>query len=41
MAAHATMNTETEERCFMCGPCLDVISRIISENKFVKCSAKK
>jgi hypothetical protein len=26
-----TMNTATEVRCFLCGPCIDVISRIISE----------
>jgi hypothetical protein len=31
MAAHATMDTETEGRCFLCGLCLDVISRTVSE----------
>jgi hypothetical protein len=31
MAAHATMNTATEERFLLCGPCLDVIGRTISE----------
>jgi hypothetical protein len=29
MDAHARMNTATEERCFLCGPRLDVISSII------------
>jgi hypothetical protein len=32
MFAHATMDTATEERYFLCGPCLDVISRTISES---------
>jgi hypothetical protein len=36
IAAHETIDTATEERCFQCGPCLDVISRTISE-----CSAGK
>jgi hypothetical protein len=31
MAAHATMDTAKEERCFLCGPCLDVIGRAFSE----------
>jgi hypothetical protein len=30
MAAHETMDTATEGWCFLCGPCLDVISRTIS-----------
>jgi hypothetical protein len=30
MAAHTTMDRATEERCFLCGTCLDVISRTIS-----------
>jgi hypothetical protein len=30
MAEHATMDTVTEELCFLCGPGLDV-SRTISE----------
>jgi hypothetical protein len=30
MAAHATTDTATEERCFLCCPCLDVLSRTIS-----------
>jgi predicted membrane protein len=29
MAAHSTMDTATEERCFLGGPCLYVISRAI------------
>jgi hypothetical protein len=31
MAVNVTMDTATEERCFLCGPCLDAISRTISE----------
>jgi hypothetical protein len=31
MAAHATMDTATEERCFLCGPCLDIIGRTFSD----------
>jgi hypothetical protein len=31
IAAHATMDTVTEERCVLCGPCQDVISRTVSE----------
>jgi hypothetical protein len=27
ITAHATMDTTTEERCFLCGPCLDVLRR--------------
>jgi hypothetical protein len=30
MAAQASVNTATEDRCFLCGPCLDVTSRTIS-----------
>jgi hypothetical protein len=30
MAAHARMDRATEERCFLCGPCLDIISRTIN-----------
>jgi hypothetical protein len=30
-AAHATLDTATVERRFMCGMCLDVISRKITE----------
>jgi hypothetical protein len=30
MAADATVDTTAEERCFLCGPCLDIISRTIS-----------
>jgi hypothetical protein len=29
ISAHATMDTVTEELCFLYGPCLDVISRTI------------
>jgi hypothetical protein len=36
MAARATMDAATEERCFLCGPCLEVISRTSSERQ---CSA--
>jgi hypothetical protein len=31
LAAHATMDTVTEERCSLCGPCLAIISRTILE----------
>jgi hypothetical protein len=31
MGANATMDTATDERCFVCGPCLDVITSSISE----------
>jgi hypothetical protein len=34
-AAHATMDT-TEEMCFLCGPCLYVISRIVSAVQLYK-----
>jgi hypothetical protein len=33
IAEHATMDTPTEERCFLCGPCLDVISSTIIESQ--------
>jgi hypothetical protein len=36
MAAHATMDTATEERCFLWGPCLHVKSRKISGASSVK-----
>jgi hypothetical protein len=36
MAAHATMDTATEELCFLCCLCLDVSSRIIVEYSVVK-----
>jgi hypothetical protein len=36
MAAHATMDTATEELCFLCGLCLDVSSRTIVEYSGVK-----
>jgi hypothetical protein len=29
MAAHATMDTATEEQCFLCDPCLHILSRTI------------
>jgi hypothetical protein len=38
MTAHAAMDTATEEQCFLCGPCLDVISSVISEYSAVECS---
>jgi hypothetical protein len=31
MAAHATIYTLTEERPFLCGPCLDIIRRTVTE----------
>jgi hypothetical protein len=31
MAAFVTMDTVTEEQCILCGTCLEVISRTISE----------
>jgi hypothetical protein len=31
MAAHATVYAATEKRCFLCRPCLNIISRAISE----------
>jgi hypothetical protein len=31
MATHGTMDTATEERCFLCGPYLDVINRTVNE----------
>jgi hypothetical protein len=30
MAEHATIGTATEEQCFLCGRCLNVVSRTIS-----------
>jgi hypothetical protein len=36
MADHATTDKATVQRCFLYGPCLDVISRTISESA---CSA--
>jgi hypothetical protein len=30
MTAHVTMDIATEERCFLCDPYLDIISRPIS-----------
>jgi hypothetical protein len=41
MAAHATINTATGERCFLCGPCIHVISRQILVYSTVVCSAGK
>jgi hypothetical protein len=38
MAAYATISTATEERCFLCSRCLDVISRTISECSAVQLS---
>jgi hypothetical protein len=32
MPMHATINTATEDRCFLCGPCLNVKSRTTSES---------
>jgi hypothetical protein len=40
IAAHATMNIEIDEWCFMCGPCVDIMSRTISESA-VQCSGEK
>jgi hypothetical protein len=30
------LETATEERCFLCGPCRDVISRTISDSQLVE-----
>jgi hypothetical protein len=38
MAAYSTMNIKTEERCFLYGPCLDVIGRKISAASSVELS---
>jgi hypothetical protein len=35
------MDTATEERCFLFGPCLDVICRVISEFSAVQLSEVK
>jgi hypothetical protein len=40
MTAHETMETATKERCFLCDPCLYVISRTISESA-VQCRKVK
>jgi hypothetical protein len=37
IAAQDTMDTSTEQRCFLCGPCLDVI-KTISECRTVELS---
>jgi hypothetical protein len=34
MAMHATMDPAAEEQCFLCGPCLNVINRIVSGVQF-------
>jgi hypothetical protein len=31
MDEYATIDTATEKRCSLCGPCLDIISRTVSE----------
>jgi hypothetical protein len=41
VAAHATIDTVTEELCFLWGPCLDVISRTISGCSAVEYSGVK
>jgi hypothetical protein len=33
MAAHATMDTATDERCFLYGPCLDAISSAVQKSE--------
>jgi hypothetical protein len=33
--AKATVDTATVGRCFLCGPCLDVISRTVRSNELV------
>jgi hypothetical protein len=38
MAAHATMDTATEELCFLCDPCIDGIRRTIGECSAVEVS---
>jgi hypothetical protein len=37
-AVHATMDRVTEELCFLCGPCLDVTRKTISEESSVEFS---
>jgi hypothetical protein len=41
MAAHETMDTATEELCFVCGPCLDVINWTVSRAACVLLSEVK
>jgi hypothetical protein len=41
MAAHETMDAATEERCFLCCLCPDVISRTINECSAVEYSGVK
>jgi hypothetical protein len=41
MTVHATVDTATEERCFLCSSCLDVISRTISEVQLSKSLVKR
>jgi hypothetical protein len=38
MAEHAIMDTATKGRCFLCGPCLDVIPRTIRRASSVELS---
>jgi hypothetical protein len=38
MAAQAAMDTATEERCFLCGPFRDVLSRTIRVSEWSKVS---
>jgi hypothetical protein len=38
MAAHSKIDTATEERCFLCGPCLDVLNRSVSGESSVETS---
>jgi hypothetical protein len=39
MAVLAATDTAAEVQCFLCDPCLDVISRTISECSAVQCSS--
>jgi hypothetical protein len=34
------LDTATEERCFLCGPCRDVINRTVNEKKSLVVSFK-
>jgi hypothetical protein len=36
MFAWKQLETATEEQCFLCGPCRDVINRTVSESELVE-----